>query len=74
MFGTNQETAYIYVSYHEVYTHVLFILIQATDVSKPAPKRSTISLFDDDEDEDGDDEDIFSIKPSTKVFCFFLGV
>ena len=46
--------------------------LQAAEVSKPAPKRSTISLFDDDDEEDEDDGDIFSITPSTKVFSFFL--
>ena len=51
----------------------MFFSFQAAEVSKPAPKRSTISLFDDEDDEDEDDGDIFSITPSAKVFSFFLG-
>ncbi|CAB4019785.1 Hypothetical predicted protein, partial [Paramuricea clavata] len=39
---------------------------KTAEVSKPAPKRSTISLFDDDDDEDDEEEDMFSIKPSAK--------
>ena len=46
----------------------MFCLFKTTEVSKPAPKRSTISLFDDDDEEDDDEADIFSVKPPAKVF------
>ena len=60
------------VLYHVVQMKTCSISFQAS-VSKPAPKRSTISLFDDDDDEDDQEEDIFSIKPSTKVhFIYFI--